>query len=121
MLIRFRYSARCETVEDGKTSAYRQARHCGRKKGDFSLRTPNCSRQQTIAKASSILVDRVEQRSCRQRIEVKFNGIGRDAKEHRQARRHREAPYEEQCGQIDQFSCDLLDFVASVSNVLWKG
>jgi hypothetical protein len=53
--------------------------------GDYGLRTPNFSHQQTVPKAFSIPVDRVEQRDCRREIKAKVNGVSRDAGEYRQA------------------------------------
>jgi hypothetical protein len=92
------------SVRNGKTSAHRQARPLLMRHGDYGVRIPKFSRRQTVAKASSILVDQVEQRGYRRKIKAKLNGVGRDARQLRQAWRYSEAPYGEQCSQIGQCS-----------------
>jgi hypothetical protein len=74
MLIRFRYSARCETVDDGKTSTHRPGPPIADEKRRFQFEITELFTSATVAKATSILVDRVEQCSCRRRIKAEFNG-----------------------------------------------
>jgi hypothetical protein len=89
--------------------------------GDYGVRIPKFSRRQTVAKASSILVDQVEQRGYRRKIKAKLNGVGRDARQLRQAWRYSEAPTESNAVKSVSALCDLFGFVAFVSSVVWKG